>query len=39
VLDTAGIKLGESYPAPIVDLAESRKEALARFDKIKQPAT
>lgn len=39
VLDTAGIKLGETYPAPIVDLAESRKEALARFDKIKQPAT
>lgn len=31
VLDSAGVRLGESYPAPIVDLAASRKKALAAY--------
>ena len=36
VLSNANIELGNHYPVPIVDLASSRKEALSRFDKIKQ---
>lgn len=35
-LSEAGIIVGISYPQPIVDLAQSRKDALQRFDKIKQ---
>ncbi len=35
-LSSAGIILGRTYPHPIVDLSESRKTALARFDKIKR---
>ncbi|MFU8838393.1 MAG: cryptochrome/photolyase family protein [Thiohalomonadaceae bacterium] len=31
-----GLKLGEDYPSPIVDLSASRQRALARFDAIKQ---
>jgi len=31
VLERAGIKLGQNYPAPIVDLQLSRKRALAAF--------
>ena len=31
VLKEAGVKLGEDYPEPIVDLKASRKEALERF--------
>ena len=31
ILDGAGVRLGESYPAPIVDLAASRKKALAAY--------
>ena len=30
-LAEAGITLGTEYPKPIVDLSESRNEALARF--------
>ncbi len=36
VLAKANVKLGVDYPKPIVDLSSSRKDALARFDKIKQ---
>jgi deoxyribodipyrimidine photo-lyase len=31
VLDVAGVELGKTYPRPIVDLAESRREALAAY--------
>nr|MCU0935973.1 FAD-binding domain-containing protein [Gammaproteobacteria bacterium] len=31
VLATAGVRLGHDYPAPIVDLKESREEALAAY--------
>jgi deoxyribodipyrimidine photo-lyase len=34
-LQAAGVRLGADYPAPIVDLAESRREALAAYQKIK----
>lgn len=30
-----GVNLGTDYPAPLVDLKESRREALAAFDAIK----
>lgn len=36
VLKKAGIKLGENYPAPIVDHASARMEALAAFSNIKK---
>lgn len=36
VLREAGIELGKQYPEPIVDLKQSRREALAAFDQIKQ---
>lgn len=39
VLVSANIELGKNYPQPIVDLAGSRKDALSRFEKIKQPTT
>ena len=32
----AGFSLGEDYPAPIVDLGESRKAALAAFQALKE---
>jgi deoxyribodipyrimidine photo-lyase len=35
VLEQAGIKLGESYPMPIVDLRESREQALEAFKTLK----
>ncbi|NNU16392.1 deoxyribodipyrimidine photo-lyase [Parvularcula sp. ZS-1/3] len=35
VLAKAGVKLGETYPKPIVDHGERRKEALARYQDIK----
>ncbi len=38
VLEKAGVRLGESYPAPIVDLRESRQQALAAYEKIKSGA-
>jgi deoxyribodipyrimidine photo-lyase len=34
VLQKAGIKLGETYPAPIVDHAQARERALAAFKKL-----
>ncbi len=34
-LEIAGIVLGETYPHPIVDLKDTRVEALERFAKIK----
>jgi deoxyribodipyrimidine photo-lyase len=34
-LDAAGVRLGDNYPAPIVDLKASRREALEAFDAIK----
>ena len=34
-LDEAGIVLGKDYPAPIADLAEGRRMALAAFETIK----
>jgi len=36
VLDKAGVKLGESYPHPIVDHAAARKHALEGYEKIKR---
>ena len=35
VLAEAGISLGRDYPRPIVDLAASRKRALAAWDSVK----
>lgn len=35
VLQKAGIILGKTYPEAIVDIAESRKKALAAFKKLK----
>ena len=35
ILHDAGIKLGENYPHPIVDLKESRERALFAFSQIK----
>ena len=34
ILHDAGIKLGENYPHPIVDLKASRERALLAFSKI-----
>jgi deoxyribodipyrimidine photo-lyase len=36
VLRDAGVRLGESYPQPLVDHAAARNEALAAFDRIKK---
>ncbi|MDJ0892259.1 MAG: deoxyribodipyrimidine photo-lyase [Gammaproteobacteria bacterium] len=39
VLASADIRLGTDYPRPLVDLAHTRKEALAAFETLKsQPA-
>ncbi|MFP4537283.1 MAG: cryptochrome/photolyase family protein [Dichotomicrobium sp.] len=35
VLNEAGVRLGKTYPAPIVDHAAARKRALAAYDAIK----
>lgn len=35
VLDAAGVRLGETYPRPLVDLRESRARALEAFGRIK----
>ncbi len=37
ILEQSGITLGEHYPEPVVDLSASRKEALARFKRLKNP--
>lgn len=34
VLDQAGVVLGETYPMPIVDLKDSREEALAAYKEL-----
>ena len=36
VLSKAGVQLGKTYPAPILDHSEARKQALLKFDSIKQ---
>ncbi len=36
VRQEAGVKLGEDYPFPVVDLKQSREEALAAFQSLKQ---
>ena len=36
VLDDAGLRLGRDYPEPLVDLGESRKRALAAWDRLKR---
>lgn len=35
-LENAGVKLGETYPHPIVDLKKSREDALEAFQSIKK---
>lgn len=35
----AGLKLGKTYPKPIVDLQTSRKEALQRWERVKNLTT
>lgn len=37
-LSRAGVKLGQTYPKPIIDHAEARARALAAFEKIKDAA-
>ncbi len=37
VLATAGVKLGENYPHPIVDHARARSEALAALKQLRAP--
>ncbi|HET7201920.1 MAG TPA: deoxyribodipyrimidine photo-lyase [Steroidobacteraceae bacterium] len=37
VLLAAGVTLGKTYPRPIVDLAASRREALAAYARIREP--
>ena len=40
VLRGAGVRLGASYPRPIVDLAEGRQRALAAYrDTVREPGT
>ncbi len=36
ILADAGITLGRNYPEPITDLAQSRRDALAAWDRVKQ---
>ena len=35
VLEAAGVKLGETYPEPVVDLKQSREAALDAYQQIK----
>jgi len=35
VLQEAGVKLGETYPHPIIDLKASREAALEAFKSLK----
>ena len=37
ILQGAGVRLGETYPRPVVDLKISREEALAAFQKLRAP--
>jgi deoxyribodipyrimidine photo-lyase len=34
VLEHAGVRLGDTYPKPLVDLGQSRKDALARYHRV-----
>ena len=36
ILSKAGVELGKTYPAPILNHSEARKQALLKFDSIKQ---
>jgi deoxyribodipyrimidine photo-lyase len=36
LLDQVGLRLDRDYPAPVIDLKQSRAEALAAFEQIKQ---
>jgi len=36
VLERAGVRLGETYPAPVVDHAAARRAALDGYEKVKQ---
>jgi len=38
-LRDAGIRLGDTYPGPIVDLKESRQKALEAFNSLKRKST
>ena len=38
VLAQAGVRLGETYPRPIVDLKQSREDALAAFSALRKGA-
>jgi deoxyribodipyrimidine photolyase len=38
VLAAAGVTLGKSYPAPIVDLAATRTRALQAYQQVTQSA-
>ena len=39
VLDGAGVRLGATYPKPVVDLKQSREEALAAFARLREGAS
>jgi deoxyribodipyrimidine photo-lyase len=36
VLSDAGVRLGETYPRPLVDHGEARQRALAAYDRVKR---
>ncbi len=38
LLEQVGVRLGRNYPAPVVDLRQTRAEALAAFEQLKQRA-
>ena len=38
ILDAASVRLGETYPRPVVDLKESRESALAAFSALREGA-
>jgi deoxyribodipyrimidine photo-lyase len=38
ILADAGISLGKSYPEPLVELQQSRREALTAWDRVKRRA-
>ena len=35
ILAAAGVKLGENYPEPVVDLKASREKALGAYQQLK----
>ena len=39
ILDECGVRLGDTYPYPIIDLRQSRQQALAMYDSIKTTPT